>query len=329
MAHQPVIYRKDEQNGYAYQKDAKGWKHRNFEMDNMVVTNSYGFHDIERAQQHANQPLRIAAVGDSFTASIHVPVKDTWTQVLENQLSDTLNKTTEVINLGLDGTGTDIHVNILSSHLDNHYVDMAILAFYANDILDMTFHKVFRENYGDYVISYQNSVQKERVIEYIEKYRPSKTLRSLYDMSYLIRAVMYLTHTGRLLRGNVVAPKDAGIRELRQYSEKEHGDRIRSVFSQLVKVSQRAGTAVVIVPVPAKESQTKSMDILLAYINKEQKQVLRVIDVVPAMLKLMKEKEIHYHQLFWKYDGHLNKTGNEIYGLALAGELSRRIGEMQ
>ena len=117
ISHQPTIYEKNEKYGYAYMTNVKGLIHRNFEIDNLVKTNSDGFHDIQRNQQQKHNKLRIAAVGDSFTSSLHVPLSATWTQILEQELRNSINSPVEVVNLGLDGTGTDVHLNILSSKL--------------------------------------------------------------------------------------------------------------------------------------------------------------------------------------------------------------------
>ena len=46
----------------------------------------------------------------------------TWTQTLERELH-----ATSVVNLGLDGTGTDVHLAILKEYLSEHQPEMVIL----------------------------------------------------------------------------------------------------------------------------------------------------------------------------------------------------------
>ena len=128
--HRPLIFERDETTGYSYQKHARGQVLRNFEIDNLVIINSDGFHDRERKNGNEGEIFRVAAIGDSFTAAMHVPIENMWTILLEEQLSDKEQIPTEVVNLGLSGTGTNTHFKILSSYLNTHHVDAVLLAFY-------------------------------------------------------------------------------------------------------------------------------------------------------------------------------------------------------
>lgn len=208
--HMPCIYTKDELTGFKYIPNSRGWYHRNFEMDNTVIINSMGYHDVERKNNQDRKRLHIAIIGDSITAAMEVPVLSTWTQVLEMKLNENTQSLTEVINLGLDGTGTDIQKNILENYLQSNKVNLVILAFYENDVVDMQVKKTFREIYDDFVLIYQNEEQKEKLIKYLNKNRYSHPVCWLYKHNYFFRAITNRSGRSRLLRKKSYFPQRSG-----------------------------------------------------------------------------------------------------------------------
>ena len=182
ISHMPCIHVPDARNGYRYKPNSQGWFHRYYEVDNTVMINSAGFHDIEHL---ADEPgLRIVAIGDSFTAGMAVSIPSTWTQVLQQELRDRTRAPVHVLNLGMTGTGTDIHRNVLKQYLQHEKADLVILAFYENDLIDMQVKRFFRDTHDGYVIFYQDEDQRQRILEYRKKAEFSAPLRWLYWNSY-------------------------------------------------------------------------------------------------------------------------------------------------
>lgn len=323
FTYMPLVYKLDEQNGYSYQENSRGRMHRNFEIDNEVVINSGGFHDIERNIPDQYENLRIVALGDSFTASLHVGVSAMWTQILEQHLSKSGAGPVEVVNLGLDGTGTDIQVNILSSYLRSHQADVVILAFYANDIDDMKLYKIYRESYKGYLITYQSSEQKRKILNFIDQNNPSWAIKKIYEYSYTFRAIvralcsLNVFEEGRLMFSNYVRPKDVGIEDMSQYSYEELEQRITGVFGQMIALSKQKDFKLIIVPLPSREDPSESISALNENIPAELMQEMMILDVVPAMNDLLEEHGLDYHRLYWNDDGHFNKLGNDIFAKAL------------
>lgn len=316
VSHQPCIYEKDEKNGYRYIPNITGWIHRNFEMDNIVVLNEDGFHDVKR-NNGKKSDFRILAIGDSFTAATHVPTLHTWTQVLEKQLLNNGQVSVEVINLGLDGTGTDVHANILSSYLKLKTVDIVILAFNYNDVHNISRYRTYREIYDGNVISYQNDEQRKKIIKYIHDNKPSSLTRHLFEKFYVLRAVMKITNSAPLLYTNYINPEMVGISKLK-YDDKETTARMVSIFYELIRMSQRERFQLIVVPVPRKTQLHASMNALVKILPPDILEKLNITNIVPTIKDLLRDEGLDYHQLYWKYDGHFNSTGNRIFGTALA-----------
>ena len=115
VSHSPDLYQAHARWGYSYRPDSSGRLLRNFEMDTVVHIDAAGFHDGPHDLADGG-PL-ILALGDSFTAALHVPVEETWTQVLQRELRASCDPELDVLNLGLDGSGTDVHLRILEDQL--------------------------------------------------------------------------------------------------------------------------------------------------------------------------------------------------------------------
>jgi len=317
ISYMPCIYAKDELTGHKYIPKSRGWYHRYFEMDNTIIINSLGYHDVERKYDRGKKGLRIAVIGDSFTAALEVPVSSTWTQVLELNLNENTKSSIEVINLGLDGTGTDIHKYILECYLQSNKVDVAILAFYENDIRDMQVKRVFREIYNGYVLIFQNEEQKKKLIEYLDKNKYSHPARWLYQHCYFFRAITNRRGRSRLLRKNFISSSAADI-NTSEYTKQESSNRIEETFLSLISLQNKHNFKLLIMPVPAKNGPDESMTALLNNISQETFNKLDIINVSPVVKDLLKTEGLDYNQLFWKHDNHFNLTGNRIIGTTLA-----------
>ena len=315
VSHLPCIYSKNEQHGYTYRPGSKGWIHRNFEIDNAVLINSEGHHDVEYTYGDQSNLVRVVAIGDSFTACLQVPIPDMWTRVLQRELNEETRKRIEVVNLGLDGTGTDVHKDILQSYVEKNKVDLVVLSFYRNDIRDLTLQKLYREVYKGFVIAYQNDDHKNGILNYIDKNWPSPFMLMAYNNSYLFRGVVNTMGTPILLRSNFIAPHHVGIERLASHKSKMRADK---TFKELLALSQEHNFDLVVIPLPTKEDPNESLHILTKSISREYQDQLHTIDIMPVMNKLRHEEGIKYRQLFWKYDWHFNSTGNRLYGIALA-----------
>lgn len=322
ISHQPLIYERDDGIGYRYVKHGKDRIHRNFEIDNLVLMNSDGFHDVERGQLNGQGRQRIVTIGDSFTACMHVPIEDTWTQVLERKLHDDLHSPIDVINLGLDGTSTDVHLGILSSYLHRNKAKTVLLAFYENDISDISVGRMYREVHDGYVIAYQSDAQRQQIMDYLEKKGPPGLIRMLYGNSYFLRTLINGVDKHSVLRSNYVPPWAIGIK-LSLFGEEETRSRAEAVFRELDELCKKEAVTLYIAPLPTKKKPGGSYDALREGISPDLLGRFKIVDLASVVESLLDEEELIYDQLFWKYDGHFSAKGNRIIGIAMAIALTR------
>jgi hypothetical protein len=198
-----------------------------------------------------------------------------------------------------------------------------ILAFYANDIDDMKLYKIYRENYKGYLITYQSSEQKRKILNFIDQNNPSWAIKKIYEHSYTFRAIvralcsLNVFEEGRLMFSNYVRPKDVGIEDMSQYSYEELEQRITGVFGRMIALSKQKDFKLIIVPLPSREDPSESISALNENIPAELMQEMMILDVVPAMNDLLEEHGLDYDKLYWNDDRHFNKLGNDIFAQAL------------
>jgi lysophospholipase L1-like esterase len=289
-------------------------------MENIVKINSKGFHDIDHRTGKLSYERKIVAIGDSFTAGIHVPIADTWTQVLDRELHKLEDKdSTDVVNFGLDGTGTDVHLLLLQQNLSAYEPDIVILAFFKNDVKDLQRNKRFRECYQGHVLSFENTHQKEELRRYVDTHMPDVKSWWLYDNSYVFRLANWLSANllgaGQLLNSNRVTPS---IVNMHSPKPQVHDHNIDKYLVELKSLSIQHGFRLLIIPVPSKKSKVRSLQVLTEHASPEVLADLEIIDISKQLELLLESRRIVYRDLFWKHDGHFNALGNEIFGAAAA-----------
>ena len=117
--------------------------------------NSKAFHDIEYPLEKPKNAFRIVALGDSFAYGI-VPYQFNYLTLLEDKLKQD-RPATEVINMGISGTGVQSYLSVLLNEGINYNPDMVIVGFfigndfevprkrpYENSFLATFFHYTYR-----------------------------------------------------------------------------------------------------------------------------------------------------------------------------------------
>lgn len=321
VSYQPCIYVRDEANGYAYRPGSRDRMHRFFDLDAQVAINAGGFHDVEVRAADASA-WRVAAIGDSFTASLHVPVADGWTQILERELGRHRGRRGEVRNLGLDGTGTDVQVRILEAQLaQGMRIDTAILAFSGNDVDDVARGLLYREVVEGYVITYQDDAQRAAIVQHLATHRPAGWTAAAYRGSLLFRAAANLVRGDGLLRSNFVGPTQAGLEVEYRRAPRAH---LEQAFRDLASLARQYSFMVMVAPVPTRHEPHGSLQALAACVPAHVLAPFSVVDVVPAMERLLAAERLAYRDLFWQHDGHWNAAGNRFYAMALADRMASR-----
>ncbi|MCI0395595.1 MAG: GDSL-type esterase/lipase family protein [Chloroflexi bacterium] len=311
VTEQPCVYEPDGELGFRFTANATGRMRRYFEINNVVEINSDGLYDVEHDPE--NTP-RVVVIGDSFTASLHVPKSDSWTFLLQEQLRQSGYPSVEVFNLGLDGTGTDVHLGLLKRYLPVYRPDLVILAFYENDIGDILAGPRFRECYHGFVVAFRTEEQRNSLRAYVDNHEPSALSSWLFNHLYIVR-LLSLQRGNPTLRTNYFYPSLIGLNSGDGPNDPE---RVNELFQELVVLSRQNGFTLVVIPVPNKEDPAESLNTLKQSVAPDILSQLNVVDVRPALDELLAAENTTYSELFWKYDLHLNATGNRLFGLVIA-----------
>jgi lysophospholipase L1-like esterase len=311
--HQPCIYDWDADWGFHYRPGAVGRKHRLFELDNLVRINRRGFHDVERDGPR-DDALRVAVVGDSFTASIHVPVEQGWTQLAEQRLARSLGRPVQVWNLGLDGTGTPVHVAVLEKMLPELRPDVVVLAFFANDFDETRQGIVYRECYEGFVITYQVPSQRDALRRLVDERGPTPFERWLFEHVYLSRPFALDRVTQALLQDNYLPPSRFGIPV-----DEWKGPEPARLFERLRQLAREWRFRLVVVPV------SDSLRVLRDGLPAPLFESLDVADPAPAMQAALTREGLEWRDLYWKWDGHFDADGNRVFAEAFADAIAARV----
>lgn len=102
-----------------------------------LAINTDGMVDREYPIIKPEGSLRVALLGDSFTASEYLPTEDKFEGLLEQALSEQLEKPVEVLNFGISGSDTWNQLQIFHLKAARYRPDITFLALYwGNDIGD-------------------------------------------------------------------------------------------------------------------------------------------------------------------------------------------------
>jgi lysophospholipase L1-like esterase len=100
-----------------------------------VAINKDGMADREYGYVKPSGTLRVALLGDSVTASIYTAEGRKFEQLWETMLAERLRRPVEILNFGIDGTGTWEQVQLFHLRARKFSPDYVVLAFYwGNDV---------------------------------------------------------------------------------------------------------------------------------------------------------------------------------------------------
>lgn len=324
----PCIYEMDDILGFRFQPGATGWMQKNFEINNFVQINSLGFHDIEHPWAAPNR-RRILVVGDSFTAGLEVDRSLLWTQVLQRELASLGYTKLDVINLGIDGTGTDIHLRLIERYLAQFQPELVILAFYKNDPDDITKRLPHRECYRGYTLAFRDPANQTRLRTFMNEAKPLPPPADfLYRHSFSVRMATFYLEDDIFWRNGYQVPNRnyhaAAMLDLPVDHQAESPPGLDELVLQLKHQVEAAQARLLILPVPANDRWNQPADSRETLIDNLSEPVLaqvQIIDVLPAMKTLLSEDQRTYEMMFWRYDEHMNAYGHEILGVAAASAI--------
>jgi hypothetical protein len=141
----------DETYGWVLRPGATGWYTN--EGRGWVSINSQGLRDDEHTFAKPPETLRIAVLGDSYTAAFQLPVEQNFSSVIERELTacPTLTgKTVETLNFGVPGYSTVSELLTLRYRVWQYEPDIVVLAYYPGNDLEDNFRVLANETHRKY-----------------------------------------------------------------------------------------------------------------------------------------------------------------------------------
>ena len=308
----PCVYRPEPRTGYAYVPGARGVHAGHFEFENQVEINSLGFYDDEPAPEAGARP-RILAVGDSFTAALALPREQVWTSVLERELQREGLPEADVVNLGLDGSGTGAHAALLERFVPIFEPDVVLLAFYANDVEDVLRPQLQRECHRGYVLAYPSDSYRDALRAVVDAHLDAGVRRVLHRHSYLVRLVIAaVLPPMNPYRIEFLQPRLAAIEPREDPSVGQR--RWTEAIARLEAVAETCDCRFVVVPVPPRFDARGSADVWA----RRGSGRLELYDANSAIEDERARDGLRHEDLYFVRDSHFNARGNETFGRVVA-----------
>jgi len=324
--------------------------------DNIVETNSLGFHDKEHKWKKTATAFRIITLGDSFLEGLQVPVASLFSQKLEKRLEGSPGyEMVEVISLALSGRGPPQHYRILETIGDKLNPDLVILGVtVSNDVRDSS--PIF--NPARYKPIYTvNEKNNEITLTRFEV--PSIfSIQSLLQRSALAYAIVHLSgrfgafqdalikigllpRTTPSAQVDLVSVEDEKIPfghqiylQDPQNDWKEAKKIMLRMISEINRLARNRGASLIVFAVPDgevirlseedfKRSQpADSIDFTLPYRELEAFLSLENISYIDLVLPFRQKFQETGEMFNWEGDGHWNEGGHELAAQVLAQAVS-------
>ncbi len=189
----PIFRQSDPVTGVSYIPDASGWQ--TSEGRAYISINREGFRDRDHEIHKPPGTLRIAVLGDSFTAAVQVSLESTYWSVLERELAKLVADRypdVEVMAFGVGGYGTAQQYLLLQNQVWKYSPDIVVLAVCTgNDLRDN-----LRALSGKSYVPYFHYVGEHLVLD--DRFLESEGY--LIRQSWSSRAVVRLSRYSRLVQ---------------------------------------------------------------------------------------------------------------------------------
>jgi hypothetical protein len=131
-----ICYDSDPEIGVRFCPNQKTFGYVEKGYSNIFITNSYGFHDIERSIQKASNKYRIAVVGDSLIQGKGVQIEETIPSQLEMILNSIpLSIRFEVMNMAPADDSTSVQILMYEKVVRNFKPDL-VICYFMDDFAD-------------------------------------------------------------------------------------------------------------------------------------------------------------------------------------------------
>lgn len=272
-------------------------------------TNSYGARDTQRSERGMGR--RVVVLGDSFIEGLGVKQEDRLTDLLESWTR------IEHLNFGTSGDFGSIQEWLLYRTLASRFdhTDLFIFLTPAND---------FRDNNPSYYPPTRYRPYLKKVPHgYDVCYTTSFEERRLQNYSYAKRVGNYVTNNIYLF--NVVRQRFLQLlgrtrpREIPPYNDFDSEDEkiLLYTYTQIEQIGRGKRIYIFIIPTlrdlaayGKSEYNFKILQLRDRLVNERQE--IRVLDLMPAFISYANKNGIDYRTFFHSCDGHWSALGNRV-----------------
>ncbi|MEP3274906.1 MAG: GDSL-type esterase/lipase family protein [Stappiaceae bacterium] len=283
------------------------------EFDVEYVVNEQGFRDT--SLYSPNKPAgvtRVLLLGDSFTFGSGNDYADIWPVLIENQLRDKGHQI-EVIKAGVPGYDTHKEVLYMERLYEELQPDIVIFTFLPNDLFTNTpILEASNEPAQKRDDGIRNKGDKKSVLHSVTLIkRMLMSNDTLYERLYLM--------TGR----RAYFSTEPGDEVLKQYEETE------KLLSRANRFCKDKNCEFMVLSIPqqfqvlaiARGESPEGIDPTFIDTRLEsfaQNEGFEWISLLPGLAKAYNERD---EDLYYRFDGHLNKSGNEVAAQIISNAL--------
>jgi len=315
--HVAAVYEPHPRWGYRYVPGAEDVLSRYGDFSQMVRIGPHGWRGPAPAAQAAPGVYRIVVVGDSHAAGLEVGEGETFPAVLEGALARRTGLPVEVVNLGLDGTGTRIQGRVLEEAGLGLGPDLVVLQVFLNDFADTVRPLTFRDVVEGQVIAYASDEERALLAEQARR-RARSALRPLARFSYIARALRF-AREGRVPENYLEVSRDAEGGSRREQVPRQVMA-VAAEIERMATASAEAGAGFAVVSYPAGWILVNDLDprlpsVPVQVMGRRMGRIgIPVLDLRPVFLEATPDPSV----FFFLLDSHPNAMGHALAADATA-----------
>lgn len=260
-------------------------------------TNSENLSDKEHTLMKKNNEYRIIGIGDSFTEGDGADADSTWLKFLERSLKSLpIAREPEFFNAGVCGSDICFEYVLLKDKLLKYQPDLVLLVVNASDLTDL------------FIRGGMERFQTDGTI----RYKKPPWWEPIYAISHISRLFFSVLGYSEIFYNDKIG-----------FCKNEKKILIDTILL-FEKLAQENGFKLIVILNPtAEEIQTQKMVLkeIGEYLTKKTEP--DVINLYSYYTETEKINSSNYSDFYWKYDGHHNARGYEVFAQGVEHELKK------
>lgn len=252
---------------------------------------------------------RVLLLGDSFTFGVGNDYKDIWPVILEHNLLDA-GYNVDIVKAGVCEYDTTVELRLLERLFPKYHPDIVVFVFLPNDLFTNTpigFPTYLEQKYNPD----ESGLPVSRTSSFLRNLNTVILLKRilfssdyLYARTYLStsRAQYYRMPMNSRLKGQIALTKKL-LLQAKSYCEQ------RSAIFMVFSIPQQFQ-----VIAKARNFEFRKIDVDLIDQVFSTFASSNSFFWIPVLDDLARSYQVDHRPLYFRYDGHLNKSGNEIVG---------------